>query len=70
MLKKFLSIYGIIWCVKKLEIVKAYINKLKGHGNMEVKRQGVTRMIKVLKELPLLKYSYKKNVMIEFLDRI
>ena len=37
---------------------------------MEDKRQGVTRMIKVLKELPLLKYSYKKNVMIEFLDLI
>ena len=50
--------------------MKAYINKLKGRGNMEDKRQGVTRMIKVLKELPLLKYSYKKNVMIEFLDLI
>ena len=50
------------------DIVKAYINKLKGRGNIEVKGQGVTRTITVLKELPVSKHSYKKEVLNELLE--
>ncbi len=50
------------------DIVKAYISKLKARGNIEVQGQGVTRTITVLKELPVSKHSYKKDVMTELSD--
>ena len=42
--------------------VKANIGKLKARGYIEVQGQGITRTITVLKEMPVSKHSYKKEI--------
>lgn len=49
--------------------VKATIWKLKNSGAIEIQGQGVTRTITVLKELPVSKHSYKKEIIETMIDK-
>ena len=49
--------------------VKANIGKLKARGYIEVQGQGVTRIITVLKEPPVSKHSYKKEIIETMIDK-
>lgn len=50
------------------DIVKSVISKLKIRGDIEVQGQGVTRTITVLKEPPVSKNEYKKDILRELLE--